>query len=66
MDTKVLMYSSFEYEMAAPSSTDVNFYSGKDVAADNLKAIRRKPVPADNLKQSVANPLLLKIKPVSS
>ncbi|KAI3704159.1 hypothetical protein L1987_74374 [Smallanthus sonchifolius] len=40
--------------------------SCKDVAADSLKAIRRKLVPADNLKQSVANPLLLKIKPVSS
>ncbi|KAI3819152.1 hypothetical protein L1987_12977 [Smallanthus sonchifolius] len=38
----------------------------KDVAADSLKDIRRKPVPADNLKQSVANLLLLKIKPISS
>ncbi|KAI3732801.1 hypothetical protein L1987_64010 [Smallanthus sonchifolius] len=36
--------------------------SCKDVAADSLKAIRRKLVPADNLKQSVANSLLLMIK----
>ncbi|KAI3773833.1 hypothetical protein L1987_48369 [Smallanthus sonchifolius] len=27
----------------------------KDVAADSLKEIRRKPVPTDNLKQSAAN-----------
>ncbi|KAI3762573.1 hypothetical protein L1987_53005 [Smallanthus sonchifolius] len=34
----------------------------KYVAADCLKAIRRKLVPADNLKQSVANSLLLMIR----
>ncbi|KAI3725449.1 hypothetical protein L1987_65237 [Smallanthus sonchifolius] len=38
----------------------------KDVATDCLKAIRKKRVPADNLKQSVANSLLLKIRSVSS
>ncbi|KAI3825141.1 hypothetical protein L1987_06617 [Smallanthus sonchifolius] len=38
----------------------------KDVDADSLKAIRRKLVPAYNLKQSVAKCLLLMIKPVSS
>ncbi|KAI3754771.1 hypothetical protein L1987_54562 [Smallanthus sonchifolius] len=36
------------------------------VAADRLKAIRRKLVPADNLKRSVAKALLLKSKSVSS
>ncbi|KAI3754781.1 hypothetical protein L1987_54572 [Smallanthus sonchifolius] len=34
----------------------------KKVAADRLKAIRRKLVPADNLKRSVAKALLLKSK----
>ncbi|KAI3815778.1 hypothetical protein L1987_15460 [Smallanthus sonchifolius] len=38
----------------------------KGVAADCLKAIRRKIVHADDLKQSVAKSLLLIIKPVSS
>ncbi|KAI3811037.1 hypothetical protein L1987_20752 [Smallanthus sonchifolius] len=36
----------------------------KDVAADGLKAIRRNFVPADNLRQSVANPLLQRIRPL--
>ncbi|KAI3807827.1 hypothetical protein L1987_23762 [Smallanthus sonchifolius] len=34
----------------------------KDVAADSVKAIRKKLIPADNLKQSVENSLLLMIK----
>ncbi|KAI3828136.1 hypothetical protein L1987_02233 [Smallanthus sonchifolius] len=36
------------------------------VAADRLKAVRRKLVPTDNLKRSVAKALLLKSKSVSS
>ncbi|KAI3717407.1 hypothetical protein L1987_68999 [Smallanthus sonchifolius] len=44
---------------------DAMIYS-KDVAADSLKAIRRKLVPADNLKQSVANSLLLMDAIISS
>ncbi|KAI3810757.1 hypothetical protein L1987_20379 [Smallanthus sonchifolius] len=38
-----------------------NLVAADKVAADRLKAVRRKLVPADNLKRSVTKALLLKL-----